>query len=544
VSCFPELSYSVYVDGELPEQDARALELHLVQCRRCRELVVALREEADLVAGVLAERWREPAAPAAAAPAPVRGMALGFAPVLAAAALLSAVLGSAIEGLRPAGLDWIDPWSLRGVSDMLFDLVFVLRDRAPAAFEVAVAAAAMASVSALLTFALTVLLRRWSGPRLLLFGLLAALLAPAAPSRAHFGLHEHRDYELAAGEVHDGTLVVSGRNVRIDGRISGDLVTFTERLTIRGEVDGNVFAAARNAEIPGRVSGSLHVVGGRVGVYGEVGGNLYAAAETLSVGGSGRVQRDAALAGESVVVEGQVGRDLYLAGDTTELRGRVSRALRAWAQSLELLDGAEVGGDIDVHLPEGVELRVAPDARVGGETRRHLQVHHHEPGIERFLEARTWLWLALHVAAGFAVGMLLYALLPGLFEQRLETPGAFLRSLGTGFVAAVAAPVALVLLALTIVGLPLALMGLAAFAAALYVSGIVVAALVGRAIVRGGEGGLGAFGLALLAGLAPLVLASHAPFLGPLVRGIVVLTGLGLLVERTRRAWRASRRPA
>ena len=48
MSCPTELTYAVYLDGELPPEQVRPVEAHLVQCRRCRELVVALREEAEL----------------------------------------------------------------------------------------------------------------------------------------------------------------------------------------------------------------------------------------------------------------------------------------------------------------------------------------------------------------------------------------------------------------------------------------------------------------------------------------------------------------
>ena len=68
--CLPELTYAIYVDGELSPEELRPVEAHLVTCRRCRELVVALREEAALLTGALQERTparrTAPQAPAAA----------------------------------------------------------------------------------------------------------------------------------------------------------------------------------------------------------------------------------------------------------------------------------------------------------------------------------------------------------------------------------------------------------------------------------------------------------------------------------------------
>ena len=82
MSCFPEWIYSVYVDGELADAEKRPVEAHLISCQACRELIVALREEATLLADSLHER--EPIARRPRAAAPVRGLALGGAPTLAA----------------------------------------------------------------------------------------------------------------------------------------------------------------------------------------------------------------------------------------------------------------------------------------------------------------------------------------------------------------------------------------------------------------------------------------------------------------------------
>jgi anti-sigma factor RsiW len=536
MSCFPELSYAVYVDGELPPDEAQSLEAHLVGCRHCRELVVALREEADLLADALQERIRE-ARPAASRPAPARGLALGLAPALAVVGTATLALGWILDAARAAWLDQLTPLSMRGVADMVFDLIFLIRDEAPAAFEVALAVAAMASTSALLCFALTAVLRRSSGPGLLMLAALLALVAPAAPSQAHFGLHERPDYTLPAGETHDGTLVATGGNVNIDGVVTGDLFAFSKRLTVRGEVRGNVIAIARNIELPGVVRGSIHLGGVRTNVSGEVHDNVYAVGEYFTLGGSASVGRDTAVLGQNGVFEGSVGRDLLVGARRIELRGSVGRDLRAWARRLALLDGARVEGDVDAALPPETEIELASGARVGGETRTRVRERHHERGLSRLLEPRFYVWLVLRIAAGLAVGMLLHAFLPGLFASRLETAAAFFRSMGVGFLAVVATPIALALIALTVVGIPLALLGVEIYLTSLFLSGIVLAALIGSALVRPRGEGWSAFGLTLLTGLAILVVASQIPFLGGLVRVIAVLTGMGLLVDRTRAAW-------
>lgn len=544
MSCFPEHTYATYADGELAPQELRPLEAHLVQCRRCRELVVALREEADLLADVLQEReqWAPAAAPAPPeGAAPARGIALGIGPALAAGLGVLIVSGWLIQTFEPAVELWLAPFTLRGATDMAFDLIFLLRDEAPAFFQLALAIAAMASASALLTFALTMLLRRWQGPGLLALGVLFALALPAADSDAHFGLHKQEDYTLAAGETHDGTLVISANTANIDGVVEGDLLALSHRLTIRGEVRGNVIALAKNLEIPGKVGGSIHVAAGRTHVGGEIDGNLYALSEDFTLARGSRVRRDAAVIGEDVVIEGPVGRDLFLVADRAELRGEVGRDVSGWTERLSLLDGARVGGDVAATLPTGHEIEVASGAEVAGEvTTRHHDVGTAH-GLARYGEPGFYVWIALSLAAAFLVGMLLHQLLPAVFDVRVPTAGAFFRALGVGFLVLVAMPVALGICAVTLVGLPVALMGLALYLAALYVGGIVVAALVGTSLVHPAAEGWGAFGLALLAGLLVVTIAVHTPLVGPVVRIVVVILGLGLLAERSRRGWRLIR---
>ena len=107
---------------------------------------------------------------------------------------------------------------------------------------------------------------------------------------------------------------------------------------------------------------------------------------------------------------------------------------------------------------------------------------------------------------------------------------------------------ALCAIAVTLAGIPLALIGGALYLTSLYVSTIVVAAIIGRSLRRGredlDESPLGARGgslTSLLLGIVIVVGASHLPFLGPLFAIVIVLTGLGLLVQRANTTWRLDR---
>jgi cytoskeletal protein CcmA (bactofilin family) len=410
----------------------------------------------------------------------------------------------------------------------------------PGLVELVVASAGVASVSMLLLFSLTAISRRFTGA--LSLGLaLCALLGQPAPSSA-LDLHFHeREVGVAAGETVEQTMFVNADTVRVDGIVEGDLfVLLAERLILRGEVRGNVFSAARTIEMSGKVTGNLHAVGESVRVDGQVEGNMYSVSELVTLAGSASVERDSTHVAAGATIDGEVKRDLFAFGDWLEVRGSVGRNVDARGDRVSLLDTARVGGDVDALFWSEAEVEVAPGAAVAGEVRSRVHEHHRRSWFARYAHVHYYLWLAVRLAAAFSFGMVLFALFPRLFAVHLETAAEFGRSLGLGFVFLVATPVALCLLAITLLGIPLALFGLAVFATAVYVSGILIAALLGTQLIRPDAETWGSFGIALLAGLAIVLIASQIPFVGIPVRFVVVLAGLGLLVEQARSGWRAA----
>jgi anti-sigma factor RsiW len=72
MTCLSELTWAVYVDGELSPDEARDAERHLAECAPCRALVAALRGENRVLAVALDESpTLAPASAPAVRPAPV-----------------------------------------------------------------------------------------------------------------------------------------------------------------------------------------------------------------------------------------------------------------------------------------------------------------------------------------------------------------------------------------------------------------------------------------------------------------------------------------
>jgi len=531
VSCVPETTWLLYVDGELDEAERRESESHLIQCEACRAFVLALREEADLLEGVLVGADEPIDVTAASSP---QGITLGLPAALAAVVAAGAVLSALIEDTVPTGFGWLNPLRLAGAYEMLFDVFFLARDEAPGLVTLVAGVSATASIAAVAFFAAGLLARRVGGAALMASLLIAWGVVPS-PARAFEVWHEERSV-IAEGDVVQGTLAISAESVRIDGTLEGDLWVAAERLTINGTVDGNVFAWARDVDVTGRIVGGLHAGGERVRVDGRVDGAVYSFGEEFELEQDASVARDVGHGGREARIEGHVGRDVVFYGDELQLVGRVERNVNVLgAERVRLLGTADIGGDLTAVVDSDDDLERASGSRVAGvvETKRG-EAHLHSWG-GRWTEPMFYVWLVVRVAAALLLGVLVYSVFPGFFAAHVPDAGAFMRSLGLGFAALIVTPLALVAIALTLVGIPVAVLGLFVYVVACYLGVVCAAALLGRSVLRESEAPpIGTFARMLGVGLVIAAVGASLPFVGHAVQIVLLLVGLGLVVERGR----------
>jgi cytoskeletal protein CcmA (bactofilin family) len=533
MSCPQEASLLRYADRELTGDALHALESHLVGCRGCRTRVVALEGESQWLADVLQERERRGFVHAPVA-APEPGVALGV-PVTIALVTAALAVGGALMEISPGGIGWMNPLRLMGASEMAFDVFFMLRSRAPGLFELCLSLAAVASVSALLSLAVGALGRRVFGAA----ALVLACLAWPESGRAFELRHQHEGVlRVGADERVEGTLVASSEVLLVEGTVDGDLIVTAERVTVAGTVRGSLYTFAKRVEITGTVTGSVIGLVESTDVDGGIEGSLYLCTGHLTLGPSGRVGRDLALASNEGALAGRVARDVFYAGERLELRGEVGRNVTArWGiDRVTLLDAARIGGDIDAWLNEPADLERAPGAQVAGEVRTHESATAREHYMDAWKNPTVWALHAVGLVAAFLFGLLIHILAPGLLHADLSTTRQLFSALGWGFVALLLTPLALLALALTLVGIPIAAFGFFAYVTAVYLAEIVIAAWLGRLIWPPNDASLLGFARALGVGLVVVVAAEHVPFVGVPIWSVVVLLGLGVLASRARTA--------
>ncbi|MDJ0786714.1 MAG: hypothetical protein QNK05_07885 [Myxococcota bacterium] len=537
--CPPESTWLEYVDDSLDLERVREVETHLIDCERCRGTVLALREESRLLHEVLHQRRPRPVA-ATVEPAPARGVVFGFPPALAACAAVVTGLGVLLEAKLPGGASWLTPSRLIGVNEMFFDFVFAVRDQAPGLFEFGLAIAATASGAALITFVATALMRKVTGTvavALLFLGVLGA----AEPARAGLDVRGGEDevVHVPEEEVIQGTLVAHGEAVRVDGVIEGNLIAFSEQLDVRGKVEGTVFAFSRLVELSGEIGGSVVVGSEELRFEGGLDGNLLAGTDRFTTTPRSEVKGDVGLVADRAQLQGRIGRDVAGYAGRISLDAEVGRDADLYTDKLVVESGTAIGGRLTAGTDEE-EADIDPGASIAGGTEFVSFDHEEMTGWSKYTQPAYYVWLVLRLAAAFAVGICLYAVLPGLFRGAVPEGSDFLLSMGKGFALLLLTPAAIALLGFTLVGIPLALILTGVFVGAIYLSGIAVAVLVGRHITSAAGEDIRDFGLALLVGLLVLALATMVPGLGVLVRIVTLLAGLGLLLGRAQEAWSAA----
>jgi cytoskeletal protein CcmA (bactofilin family) len=430
---------------------------------------------------------------------------------------------------------------------------------------------------------------RWFLALVALFGLvLVGTLGIPQVARA---VEFDDDGIVAADEVIDDDLFISGETVVVDGTINGNLIVSGADVTINGNVNGDLLMSGVAMTVNGQVNGNLAFIGQSLSLDGGVRGSLFCIGSSVTLEPSAIVGRNVFFNGFGLEMEpgSTVGRDVLASGYQALLAGRVERDVHAEVGALEI-EGF-VGRDVTATvskpgegLPRGLwwpgmppmvdaGLRVAEDAYVGGTLTYVSPIKQadaieatpgggvvyeapDEPEVRVGFAHRAGQWFLARVrdfvtllVLGSLVVWKRQALLDRLTDQARSQP---LPALGWGFAIMIGGHVAIVVLAVlvlvlgilmsvvTLGGLALTVFGVGFSGLALvfalfslsvaYGSKLIVAYLVGKLILQ-----RLAFAHAdkaiwsLVLGIVLYILVRAVPGLGWLIGAIMTLAGLGAM---------------
>ena len=323
---------------------------------------------------------------------------------------------------------------------------------------------------------------------------------------------------IAAGETVANDVYALAGTVRVEGTVDGDLVASGGQIDVTGTVTGDVLAAGGSVNINGTVGGDTRIAGGTLSVGGAITEDLLATGGRLTVTSSGTVGEDLIAGAGQLTIDGTVTGDVL-------------------AQTGVYAKTGTIGGTEDVTITRDIpagEPSAAPTT-----TQQAID------GVRHFLVVvlvgALLIWFAPRPYA---------AMKTSLQQRPLPTAGWGIVAFLGFIVLLVVVLIAMILLAVAfgllgfsdligidILGGTVAILG--ASLAFVVVAGYVADALVGVALaslVMRGENASRWRELAVLAvGAAVVVLASSLPVVGPWVKLVVALLGLGAVLLTWRR---------
>ena len=528
MTCPEELEWSMYVDEALTAAETARLAQHLASCSACRARVDALGVEAEALRAALADEEREVAIPAFRKTPRQRGP-LGAAAVLIGLATSSLAVADVLRALGWAeSLAALNPFTRSDAIDFLFGTLVFIATEGRSMLTSTIETAGAAVVVALLVAAALAALRKGRGA-----AVLSAALAAIAFSQQSGALEVRRSeggVSVAAGETIDDTLIAMGREVEINGRVTGDLIALGQRVVIRGSVDGQLVTGARHVEIEGTLGGSVLGAAETVNLRDAmIASNLYGFARDVTVDRDVEIDGNLVAFASTAAIAGTVGKDAYGFAGELEATGTIGGDFVAYAGSVRVREPARIAGDVVAHVSDENAVTVSPGA-VAGEVRTRVADEIRDRAGRPAENTGSFLaGQAVRFGAAFVTGLILLWLVPPLARISLDTAGEAVTSAGIGLVALVAVPVIALMTGITLIGLPIAVLAMLAWLAALYLAKIVVAHFIGKAVFDR-TGRPAHFALALLVGLLLVFVAINIPLLGLLLNFVLTITGLGMIV--------------
>lgn len=315
---------------------------------------------------------------------------------------------------------------------------------------------------------------------------------------------------VAAADTRVGGRVVIDSTVTDDVTVTGGDVIVESGATIRGDL--TVYAGRVVVEEDATVTGKLRAYGGVVVVRGTVGDNALAYAGRVVIAETGTVRGTLGAAIGRVHIGGTVNGDVTAAG-------RITLGPSATVTGSVIYEGVleDQGATVEDGVRRAAELSLLPSV----------------PG------PLLVLYLLL---ADALLGAVLLVAAPRFTRAGATTATAQPGRTGlAGLVAAVVVPVLAALAAITVIGLPLAMAALALFLVALWVGSVLGRIAVGSALLDLADTEGDHAWAALAIGLVVVALLSLVPYLGPLVRLVVALVGLGVVVLGLRATYQVVR---
>jgi hypothetical protein len=356
-------------------------------------------------------------------------------------------------------------------------------------------------------------------------------------SRAMESRREPDDGPVLVSEDVAGDLMASGGDVEMRAEVRGDAALAGAKVVVARPVRGYLMAAGSSVTVDAVVENDLWAAGSDVRVRARIGDSVRIAGASVVLGNQATIGGDALIAAGQVDVRAPVGRNLTIHAREATVSSSVGGSLEVHADTLSLLPGAVIEGDLIVHGASSPDI--AREARIAGS----IEIERDQGSWWERSPVLTWLGtFSFALLALLALGVPTLAF-SGSWPERTRRalargPG---RSAIRGAGGLVLVPIAAALFAMTVFGAPLAIALIALYVAAILLAAVLVSYALGTWILERlnrsqvspyGRFAVGATGIAVLVSL---------PLVGWIAQLAVVVLGLGALLFERAQALRGAR---
>ncbi|MCL4384028.1 polymer-forming cytoskeletal protein [Patescibacteria group bacterium] len=350
------------------------------------------------------------------------------------------------------------------------------------------------------------------------------LLLPA-PAAA-FQFKSQDSYRLDSKSVVNESLVVSGNDVNIQGKVDGDLICAGKNVTVTGPVTGDIICAGQNININNLTGGNLRLAGQTVNVSGKVTKNSTLFGQLITFAPTASISGELLAGAETLTDSGTVGKNLQAWAQTIHLNGQVNGSANLTGNTIALATTASILGDLTYQSKQSL---IFPPV-VKGKTEFH-QINYDLPTVstpssvqvrDAFLVMRT-VFRAFIFIISLIMGSLFVLLFPGFFEKSSAILSNGLgESLKWGVIISLLAFLIFFVLLISLIGIPLALTFVPLWVLFVFIADLSAAVYLGRLLVNQGS-----LYFAFIVGLLILTVVRQIPVVGWFVSFLLTWFGIG-----------------
>ena len=328
---------------------------------------------------------------------------------------------------------------------------------------------------------------------------------------------------IAASDTTRHDLIAAARNIQLEGPMLGDIFAAGENVIISGNIGDDLFTAAKNVSLTGDIGGMIFGSGETVLIEGDIADDVFVGAGTVRITEKARIRGNVFVGTGNLLFEGGI-IEGNLKGGSGEayLNGQVEGDIEYGTKKIEFGENFDVAGALELKLPhsmKGKEIENLPaKAEIKFRERNYF---------------RSAFWFIYSLVAAILFGICYVRIFNNFAEEQLAfAKENLLPSLGFGFLALVATPVAMIILFAILISIPIALVVLAAYLLVLYLGGIISGIFLGAEILSrtNKDGKSPALTGALLLGVFILTLLKFIPFIGFVFSLLAAVFGMGSLV--------------